>query len=173
MLSKQEKIELAKEYGDKFKSASSVFVLDYKGLSVKEMQELRRSVKKANAQFSVVKNSVLKYGASGSEVEKIADMFVGPTAVAISEEDPVSVAKAFVESVKTLPQVKLKGGLVDGSVVNESEITSLSKLPSREAMIGQFIGMLNNPLIGFLATVKNMQSKLVYALNEVKNQKES
>ncbi|NIT14207.1 MAG: 50S ribosomal protein L10 [Candidatus Dadabacteria bacterium] len=173
MLSKQEKIDLAKEYGEKFKDASSVFVLDYKGLTVKEMQELRRSVKKANAQFSVVKNSVLKYGAQGSDVEKIADMFVGPTAVAISQEDPVSVAKAFVESVKTLPQVKLKGGLVDGSVVNEAEITNLSKLPSREAMIGQFVGMLNNPLTGFLAVIKNMQTKLVYALTEVKNKKES
>ncbi len=167
MLSKQQKIDLAKDYGEKFKDASSVFVLDYKGLTVKEMQDLRRSVKKANAQFSVVKNSVLKYGAEGSEVEKIADMFIGPTAVAISKEDPVSIAKAFVDSIKTLPQVKLKGGLVDGSVLSESEITSLSKLPSREAMLGQFVGMLNSPLTGFLATIKNMQTKLVYALNEV------
>ncbi|HSG31341.1 MAG TPA: 50S ribosomal protein L10 [Thermodesulfobacteriota bacterium] len=173
MLSKQQKIDLAKDYGEKFKEASSVFVLDYKGLTVKEIQDLRRSVKKANAQFSVVKNSVLKYGAEGSEVEKIADMFIGPTAVAISKEDPVSIAKAFVDSIKTLPQVKLKGGLVDGSVLSESEITSLSKLPSREAMLGQFVGMLNSPLTGFLATIKNMQTKLVYALNEVKNTKES
>ncbi|NIV42439.1 MAG: 50S ribosomal protein L10, partial [Candidatus Dadabacteria bacterium] len=98
---------------------------------------------------------------------------IGPTAVAISKEDPVSIAKAFVDSIKTLPQVKLKGGLVDGSVLSESEITSLSKLPSREAMLGQFVGMLNSPLTGFLATIKNMQTKLVYALNEVKNKKES
>ena len=173
MLSRQDKVELAKQYEEKFKNASSVFVLDYKGLTVKEIQELRRNVKKANAQFSVVKNSVLKYGAAGSDVEKIADMFTGPTAVAICDEDPVSVAKAFVESVKNLPQVKLKGGIVDGSVVSEDDINNLSKLPSREVLISQFIGMLNSPLTGFLSTLKNMQTKIVYALSEVKNKKDS
>jgi large subunit ribosomal protein L10 len=173
MLSKQDKVELAKQYGKKFKNASSVFVLDYKGLTVKEIQQLRKSVRKANAQFSVVKNSVLKYGAAGSDVEKIADMFIGPTAVAICDEDPVSVAKAFVQSIKTLPQVKLKGGIVDGSVVSENDINNLSKLPSREVMLGQFIGLLNSPLTSFLSTLKNMQTKIVYAISEVKNKKDS
>ena len=173
MLSKQDKVELAKQYGEIFKNASTVFVLDYKGLTVKEIQDLRKSVKKANGQFSVVKNSVLKHGAVGSDVEKIADMFIGPTAVAICNEDPVSVAKAFMDSVKTLPQVKIKGGLVDGSVVNESDIKNLSKLPSREVMLSQFIGLLNSPLTSFLSTLKNMQTKIVYALNEVKNKKGS
>ena len=100
-------------------------------------------------------------------------MFIGPTAVAICNEDPVSVAKAFMDSVKTLPQVKIKGGLVDGSVVNESDIKNLSKLPSREVMLSQFIGLLNSPLTSFLSTLKNMQTKIVYALNEVKNKKGS
>ena len=173
MLSKQDKMELAKKYGEKFKNASSVFVLDYKGLTVKEIQELRKSVKKANAQFSVVKNSVLKYGASGSDVEKIADIFPRPHAIAICDEDPVSVAKAFVESIKTLPQVKLKGGIVDGSVVSEDDIKNLSKLPSREVLLSQFLGLLNSPLSDFLSALKNMQTKIVYAISEVKNKKNS
>lgn len=173
MLSKQEKIELGKQYSELFQNASSVFVLDYKGLTVKQIQGLRRNIKNANARFAVVKNSVLKYGAEGSDVEKISDMFVGPTAVAITEDDPVSVAKAFVESAKEYTQVTIKGGLVDGSVVSEEQIKSISKLPSREVMISQFIGMLNSPLRGFLSTVKNMQSKVVYAISEVKNQKEA
>jgi len=172
MLSKQEKVELAKQYGDKFKNASSVFVLDYKGLSVKDIQELRKNVKKANAQFSVVKNSVLKHGATGSDVDKIAYMFTGPTAVAISDEDPVSVAKAFVDSIKVFPQVKLKGGIVHGTVVNENDINNLSKLPPREVMLSQFIGLLISPLTSLMSTFKNMQTKIVYAINEVKNKKD-
>lgn len=173
MLSKQEKIELGKQYSELFQNASSVFVMDYKGLTVKQIQGLRKSIKNANARFAVVKNSVLKYGAEGSDVEKIKDLFVGPTAVAITEDDPVSVAKLFVESAKEFTQVTIKGGLVDGSVVSEDQIKSISKLPSREVMTSQFIGMLNSPLRGFLCTVKNMQTKVVYAINEVKNQKEA
>lgn len=172
MLSKDQKIDLAKEYNKKFVNASSVFVLDYKGLKVGEIQKLRKGIKQANAEFSVVKNSILIYGANGSDIEKISDLFVGPSAVAISEEDPVSVAKAFVDSVKEFPQIKIKGGIVDGTVVNESEISSLSKLPSREAMLGQVMGLISSPLLNFVMVIKNMQSKLLYAINEVKNLKQ-
>jgi large subunit ribosomal protein L10 len=173
MLSKHEKLELAKVYNKKFASSSSIFVLDYKGLSVKEMQKLRKSIKKVEAELSVVKNNVLKYGASGTDVEKIVNMFIGPTAIALCDGDPVSVAKVFVESAKEFQQIKIKGGIVDGSVLDENEITNLSKLPSREVMYAQIMGLVNSPLINLLNVIKNMQCKVVYAISAVKNLKQS
>jgi len=172
MLSKEQKLVLAKEYNDKFANSSSVFVLDYQGLNVKEMQKLRRNIKRVNAELSVVKNNVLKYGAAGTHAEKIADMFVGPTAVALSSEDPVSVAKVFIESAKEFQQIKIKGGIVDGSVLGEPEIKNLSKLPTREVMYAQLMGLINSPMVNFLNVLKNMQAKVLYVITAVKDLKE-
>ena len=172
MLSKEQKLEQAKEFNTKFANASSIFVIDYQGLNVKEMQKLRKNVKSANAELSVVKNNVLKYGAAGTHAEKITNMFVGPTAVALSSEDPVSIAKVFIESSKEFQQIKIKGGIVDGNILNETEINSLSKLPSRNVMYAQLMGLLNSPMVNFLNVIKNMQSRVLYAISAVKDLKE-
>ncbi|MBI2487228.1 MAG: 50S ribosomal protein L10, partial [Deltaproteobacteria bacterium] len=110
MLSKSVKKEIVKEFNEKFKSNSYLFVVEYKGLTVKEIEGLRRNLKKAKANLKVIKNSLLKIASHDTDVEKIQDLFNGPTAVAVCKEDPVSVAKVFTDSLKVLPVLKLKGG---------------------------------------------------------------
>jgi large subunit ribosomal protein L10 len=172
MLSKAAKNELVREFNDVFKANPSVMVVEYKGLTVKELETLRVNLKKADAELKVVKNTLLRIAAKDTQIEQINGLFEGPTAVAICEKDATAAAKVFVESLKKLPLLKIKGGIVEGSVIGESQISDLSKLPSRQELISQFLGLLKSPVSNFLGTLNQLQSRLIYALNAVKDAKE-
>jgi large subunit ribosomal protein L10 len=172
MLSKAEKQELVRELGERFKTNPSLFVVEYKGLSVKDMEKLRRRLKKAKADFRVTKNTLLKIASHETDVEKIKDLFDGPTAVAICKEDPVSIAKVFTEFVKELPVLKLKGGIVEGKIIGVDEVSKLSQLPSREMLLAQLLGLLSSPISNLMGTLMEVQRRLLYALGAVKEMKE-
>lgn len=171
MLSKAAKNELVREFNDVFKANPSVMVVEYKGLTVKELETLRANLKKADVELRVVKNTLLRIAAKDTRIEQINDLFDGPTAVAICEKDATAAAKVFVDSVKKLPLLRIKGGIVEGSVIGEGQITDLSKLPSRQELIAQFLGLLKSPVSNFLGTLTQLQSRVVYALNAVKDTK--
>lgn len=173
MLSRAAKEEQVKEFNKAFKASPSVMVVEYKGLSVGEMEKLRKEVSDAQAELKVVKNALLKIAAKNTDVEQIDELFEGPTAVAICESDPSAVAKVFINTIKDAPMLKIKGGIVDGSVVGANEISELSKLPSRPELISQFMGLLAAPLSNLLGAFTQMQTKLLYALEAVKDTKEA
>ncbi|MGQ0793356.1 MAG: 50S ribosomal protein L10 [Deltaproteobacteria bacterium] len=173
MLTKAVKREVAAELSERFKSNPSLLVVEYKGLSVKQMEGLRRKLKKAGADFKVIKNSLLKVASQNTALGKAVDLFEGATAVAICKGDPISVAKVFVDSLKDLPVLKLKGGVVEGNLVGFEQIKSISSLPSREVLIGQFLGLLASPMSNFLGTLQQLQCQLLYALEAVREQKEN
>jgi large subunit ribosomal protein L10 len=172
MLSKAAKNELVEKYSAVFKANPSVVVVEYKGLTVKELEGLRKNLKQAGTELNVVKNTLLRIAAKDTEIERIGGLFVGPTAVAICESDASAAAKVFVDSAKKIPNLKLKGGIVEGTVVDESGITDISKLPSRQELIAQFVGLLAAPMSNLLGAITQMQSKVLYALDAVKEKKE-
>ena len=172
MLTKAAKNELVREFNNVFKANPSVMVMEYKGLTVKDLETLRANLKKADAQLKVVKNTLLRIAAKDTEIERINDLFDGPTAVAICESNPTAVAKVFVDSLKKLPTLRIKGGIVEGNVIGESQVSDLSKLPSRQELISQFMGLLKSPVSNLLGTLNQLQSKLLYALTAVKDAKE-
>lgn len=172
MLSKALKKDIVKEFNEKFKSNPYLFVVEYKGLTVKEMETLRRNLKKAKADLKVIKNTLLKIASRDTDVENIQDLFNGPTAVAVCKEDPVSIAKVLTDSLKVLPVLKLKGGVVEGRAVDANEIIKLSKLPSREVLYSQLLGLLSSPISNFMGALMELQRHLLYALNAVKEMKE-
>lgn len=172
MLTKDAKQELVREYGEKFKANPFLFVVEYKGLTVKEMELLRRRLKKADADFGVVKNTVLKIASTGTDAEKIKNLFEGPTAIATSKADAVSVAKVFTESAKDLPILKLKGGMLEGKVIGVEDVSKLSKLPPKDILLGQFMGLISSPVSNFMGVLAELQRSLIYALGAVKEKKE-
>lgn len=172
MLNRNQKEEIVNYLNSRFKTNPSLFVVEYKGLTVKELEGIRTSLKKKDAEFQVVKNTLLIKASADTEVEKINDLFDGPTAIAICEQDSPEIAKVFVKSSEKLPNLKIKGGLIEGTVVNQSEIESISKLPSREELIAQFMGIVTTPLNNFATSLKQMQLKFVYALESLKNKKD-
>ena len=172
MLSKAAKNDIVKRFSEIFKANPSVVLVEYKGLTVAELEGLRSNLKDADTEFKIVKNTLLKIAAKDTEVEQLSDLLAGPTAIAVCESDPAAAAKVFVKTAKDMPSLVIKGGIVEGNVVGVDEITAISKLPSRLDMMAQLLGALSSPMSNLLGSLKQMQAKLLYALEAIKDTKE-
>lgn len=172
MLSKAAKNEIVKEFSKVFKANPSVVLVEYKGLSVKEIQDLRTKLKGAETKLTVVKNKLLKIAAKDTDIDQISDQLTGPTAIAVCESDATAAAKVFVDSAKDLPSLVIKVGIIEGNVVGVDEITAISKLPSRQEMMAQLLGALSSPMSNLVGALTQMQTKLLYALEALKDAKE-
>ncbi len=172
MLSKETKQEVINQINERFKSNPSVFVLEFKGLTVKELENVRKDLRQTNSELKIVKNTLLKRAAEDTEAGQLSNLFVGSTAIAFCDEDSAATAKVFVKSAKEYKLLNIKGGLLEGKVVSVDEIEKISKLPSRVELIAQFMGLLNSPMSNFLYSLQNMQTKFLYALEALKEKKE-
>ncbi len=172
MLSKETKQEVINQINERFKSNPSVFVLEFKGLTVKELENVRKDLRQTNSELKIVKNTLLKKAAEDTDAGQLSNLFVGSTAIAFCYEDSAATAKVFVKSAKEYELLNIKGGLLEGKVVSVDEIEKISKLPSRIELIAQFMGLLNSPMSNFLYSLQNMQTKFLYALEALKEKKE-
>ena len=172
MLSKETKQEVINQINERFKSNPSVFVLEFKGLTVKELENVRKDLRQTNSELKIVKNTLLKKAAEDTDAGQLSNLFVGSTAIAFCNEDSAATAKVFVKSAKEYKLLNIKGGLLEGKVVSVDEIEKISKLPSRVELIAQFMGLLNSPMSNFLYSLQNMQTKFLYALEALKEKKE-
>jgi large subunit ribosomal protein L10 len=172
MLSKESKQEVINQINERFKSNPSIFVLEYKGLTVKELENVRKDLRQANSELKIVKNTLLKKAAEDTDAGQLNEFFVGSTAIAFCDKDSAATAKVFVESAKEYELLNIKGALLEGKVVSVDEIETISKLPSRVELIAQFMGLLNSPMSNFLYSLQNMQTKFLYALEALKEKKE-
>ena len=131
---------------DKFKGAASFVVVDYRGLTVAEVTELRKQLREAGVDMQVVKNTLLRRAADAAGIEGLEDVFVGPTAIAFSEEEVVAPAKIIVEFAETAPVLEVKGGYLEGKVVSVETIEEVAKLPSREGLLSMLLSVLQAPI---------------------------
>lgn len=157
MLTRQQKEEQVAELKDKFERATSVFVADYKGLGVAQMETLRGDLRKAEAsdsEFRVAKNSVLRFASNGGPAESLQEHFSGTTSIAISFGDPVALAKTLVDYAKDNEDFEIRSAVVDGEVLDDAGIKHLSTLPSLDELRGKIVGLLQAPA-GKLARLLN------------------
>lgn len=148
MLTREQKKVAVSELNDKFSRATSVFVADYRGLGVLEVRELQsqlRSATEGDAEYHVVKNSVLRLACEGSDVSVLKEHFVGPSAVAISYGDPASLAKVLVNFSKDKDVFEIKGGMLDGRSLDDREVAKLATLPTLLELRGKLAGLLQAP----------------------------
>ena len=148
MLTRAQKEEQIAELKDKFGRARSVYVADFRGLSVQSANELRRRIRREGEgefEYRVAKNSVLRRASADLPVEHIREHFAGPTAVAFSYGDPVGLAKILSEFSKDHEVFEIKGGMVDGEAVDPAQIAALAMLPSLDQLRGIMIGLLLAP----------------------------
>jgi len=158
MLTREQKEVEVAELKDKFERATSVFVADYRGLGVSQMESLRGGLRQAEAsesEFRVAKNTVLRLASEGGPAEGLKEHFAGTTSIAISFGDPVALAKTLVDYAKENEAFELRSALLDGQVLDSDEISKLATLPSLDELRGQIVGLLQAPA-----------SKLVRLLNE-------
>lgn len=141
------------------KDAKSVVVVDYLGLTVEEATNMRAELREQGASMKVVKNTILRRAADAAGIEGIEDLFVGPTAIAYSEEDPVAPAKVAAKYAKDVEAVEIKGGMIEGKVATLEEIQSLATLPSRDGLLSMLVSVLQAPVRDFAMTVKAIADK--------------
>lgn len=148
MLTRKEKEEQVAELKDKFDRATSVFVADYRGITVAKLESLRKGLRKvaaAQGEFQVAKNSVLKRASEGGPIEGLKGHFKGTTSVAISFGDPAALAKTLVDYAKDNEQFQIRSAILDGEVLDAAGISRLATLPSLDALRGKLIGLLQAP----------------------------
>ncbi len=172
MLTRAQKEEQVAELKEKFGRATSIYAADFRGLDVKGASELRRRIHRGgngDYEYRVAKNSILKRASSDLPAEGIASHFEGPTAVAISYADPIGLAKILTDFSKDHQVFEIKGGLVDGEVVDSSQIAELAELPSLDALRGQMIGLIQaaaTQLVRLLGTPAGELARVVDARRE-------
>ena len=155
------KVTVVNEVKEKLESSSSAVVVEYRGLSVKEVTELRRLLMKEGIDFKVYKNSMVERAANELGYSDLAESLKGPNAFAFSK-DAVAPARVLAKFAKKNDLLVLKGGVVEGKVVDVTTIKTLASLPGREGMISMILGMLQSPV-----------RKFAYAISQVAEQKEA
>ncbi len=147
------KAAIVEEVVEKFEKASSVVVVDYRGLTVEEVTNLRKELREAGVEMRVIKNTYLKRAADKAGYEGLDETFSGPTAVAFADEvtAPARILSKFAEDHEAL---EIKGGMIEGKVVSLEEIHALAKLPNREGMLSMLLSVLQAPVRNFAYAVK-------------------
>ena len=156
----QKKEEVTK-LANKIKEAKLVLLTDYRGINVEDVTGLRADLRKANAEYTVIKNNITKRALAEAGIEGLEDKLVGPTAVIMSSEDYLEPSKTIYEFTKNNEYYKINGGVIEGNVMTAEEIVTLAKLPSKETLLSMLAGAL----------LANIQ-KFAVAVDQVRIQKE-
>ena len=144
-MARSDKVAAVAELANKFSSSAGVVLTEYRGLSVKALKELRRSLGE-DASYSVSKNTLTTIAAREAGIDVIEEHLAGPTAIAFIDGDPVVVAKGLRDFARTNPQLVIKGGLLDGKFMTSDEVRKLADLESREVLLGKVAGALQGVL---------------------------
>ncbi|MEZ4549993.1 MAG: 50S ribosomal protein L10 [Desulfobacterales bacterium] len=173
MLNKSQKKQLVEDLHAKFEKSKIVILTDYKGLNVIKINELRRKLTDANIEYRVVKNTLLARASEDTDVAAVKDHFTGPTAIALSYDDPVAPAKVLADFAKDNDKLEIKIGVMAGKLLDVQAIKSLSELPSREVLLSQLLSVMNAVPTALVRALTNVPEKLLYALQAIKDQKEA
>ena len=158
---------------EKLAKSAIVISTDYKGLDVAAVTKLRAELTKAGVEFMVVKNTLLRRASEETDAALITDSFKGPTAVAISYDDPVAPAKILTEVVKDNEKLEIKAAVMEGKTLDVAGIEALSSLPSREVLLGQVLSAMNAVPTGMVRVLAEVPRQMLNVLSAIKDQKEA
>ena len=142
------------EIAAKFEAASSVVVVDYRGLTVGQVTELRKQLREAGVEFKVYKNTLTRRAAESAGVEGINEFLTGPNAIAFSNEDVVAPAKIINEFAKKNEALEIKAGIIEGTIASVEDVKALAELPSREGLLSMLLSVLQAPVRNFALATK-------------------
>ncbi len=153
------------------KDNENLFVSDYRGLTVGELEELRSKLRETDAVFKIVKNTLGGIAAERAERETVKPLLSGPTAVTFCGEDLVGAAKALSDFAKKHPRVVIRGGVLESSLIDAAGVDALASLPPRDVLVAQVVGSMAAPLTGLVTVLQGTVSGFVRALNQVAEQR--
>jgi large subunit ribosomal protein L10 len=172
-MNRDQKAAAIAEIADHIRESQAVLAVDYQGISVPQAAELRAKLRESDATFKVVKNSLTERAADEAEAEALKALLRGPTALTFVRGDIAVAAKALADYGRATQLLPFKGGLMDGAALDPDQIRSISRLPSREALYGQLVGIVASPVNGLVRTLGALIGGLAVALGQVQEKKES
>jgi large subunit ribosomal protein L10 len=167
------KAEIVEEIAKKFEKSKAVVLNDFTGLDVEKMTELRRLCREAGVDYVVYKNTLAIRGIKNSAAEALTETLEGPTAFAFGEEDEVTAAKVLAEFAKEHERPVFKGGYVAGRVLSKEEIEALAKLPGREELLAQMMGVIQGPARGIATALSQVMRSLATVIDQAKDRLEN
>ena len=165
---KAEKIDRVAELKAGIEGSDALLLTEYRGLTVSDITELRRSLAEGGTRFAVVKNTLMQRAAADASIEDLESLLEGPTAVAFVAGDPVAAAKKVVDAAKKFPALILKGGYMEGKVLSADEAKGLADLDSKEVMLSKIAGLLKGEMSRAASMFVSAQSKFLSLLEAYK-----
>lgn len=168
-LEKQQQIDALKEC---LTPAQGMFVMDFTGLSVGEVTELRRKVREAEGQYLVVKNTLARIALAGSDNEAVTALITGPSAVAYTSRDAVTLAKALADFAKGHEKLRFRGGLVEGELLDAQQAQQVATLPSKTELVARLLFLLQSPMRRLVTALNWPVQGLAVTLQQIADEKE-
>jgi len=170
-MNRDEKAQAISELEGAIGSATNAFLIDFKGITVPQVTELRKQVRDTNSSYVVVKNTLALIAVKDSPLKALEGAFTGPTAVAYNATDAVALAKALTKFAKDVPAVQFKGALLNGQAVPASEIQNIANLPSRDELIAKLLYLMQHPIRGLATVLQGNIRKFAVVLDQIAKQK--
>ncbi|MCD6361628.1 MAG: 50S ribosomal protein L10 [Armatimonadetes bacterium] len=167
----EEKKQLVAQVRERLADTSSIYLMEFPGLTVAQISELRRRIIDAGGRMYVIKNRLFKRAIEGTEFEPLADVLIGPNAATFCGDDPIGPLKALAEFLDENEMPPVKAGLVEGRLLSDAELDRLSKIPGRDELIAMVVGGIGGPVTDFVFTINALVSDLVYTLQAVADKK--
>jgi len=172
MKNREQKAQAISEFTEGIGSATNAFVLDFKGITVPQVTELRKQVRESGSHYVVIKNTLALIAVKDTPLTKLTGYFSGMTAVAYNTTDAVALAKVLTRFAKDVPAVQFKGAMLSGQVVAATEVQNIANLPSREELVSKLLFLLQSPIRGLVTVLAANIRNLAVVLDQVRKQKE-
>ncbi|MDH7499852.1 MAG: 50S ribosomal protein L10 [candidate division NC10 bacterium] len=161
-----------KQLQERFRSAKTAILTDFRGLSVADMTALRNLLRKSNIEYRVIKNRLAKIAVQDTPFAGLDPLLSGPTAIALAREDPAAASRLLSQFVRTNEHLGIRGGIIEGRLYRKEEILAIAELPPREILISQVVSAVASPLSGFLRVLRAPLVQLLGTLDAIRSQKE-
>lgn len=170
-MNKAQKKEVVRELNGKLATAKAAILTDFKGLTVSEISELRRELRKVGVEYRVVKNTLTKLAAAGTDAEKLNSHLQGPTGLVLGFDDPVAPAKALMDFAKKQQKLTVRVGLVEGAIADLDQLKAIAALPSRDELLSRMAAGFQAPASKMARLLNATVARLGYALTALKDKK--